>query len=110
MTSDVLSTLELLVLLAVLRLDDRAYGVSIADEVGTARGRPVSMAAVYNALERLEERGLVIGELGAPTAERGGRAKRFLHVTPQGLAAVKATRQALTRMWTDIPALKGRAT
>lgn len=107
MASDALSTLELLVLLAVLRLDDTAYGVSIADEVATARGRQVSMAAIYNALERLEDRGLVIGELGAPTAERGGRAKRFVRVTPQGLAAVKTTRTALMRMW-DIPALKGR--
>ncbi len=110
MATEVLSTLDLLVLLAVLRLDDEAYGVTIADEVAAARGRPVSMAAVYTALERLEDRDLLVGELGAPTAERGGRAKRFMRVTPQGLAAVKATRRALTRMWTDIPALKDRAT
>lgn len=108
MAADGLSTLELLALLAVLRLDDDAYGVSIADEVATARGRPVSMAAIYNALERLEGRGLVIGELGTPTAERGGRAKRFMRVTPQGLAAVRSTRTALMRMW-DIPVLKGRS-
>jgi PadR family transcriptional regulator, regulatory protein PadR len=110
MVAEVLSTLDLLVMLAVLRLDGQAYGVPIADAVGAARGRPVSMAAVYTALERLEERGLIVSEVGAPTAERGGRAKRFMHVTPQGLSAVKATRRALTKMWTDVPALKDRLT
>lgn len=110
MAPEVLSTLDLLVLLAVLRLDSDAYGVTIAGDVGDARGRAVSMAAVYSALERLEERGLVVSELGTPTAERGGRAKRFIRVTAQGLKAVKATRRALTTMWTDIPALKDRTT
>lgn len=108
--TEVLPTLDLLVLLAVLRLDGDAYGVTIADEVGGARGRPVSIAAVYAALERLEERGFVVGELGTPTPERGGRAKRFIRVTPQGLEAVKATRRALTKMWGSVPALKDRTT
>lgn len=108
MAAEVLPTLDLLVLLVVLRLDGEAYGVTIADGVGAVRGRPVSMAAVYTALERLEERGLVVGELGAPTAERGGRAKRFIRATPRGLEAVKATRRALTDMWTGIPALTER--
>jgi DNA-binding PadR family transcriptional regulator len=110
MAPDVLSTLDLLVLLAVLRLEDEAYGVSIADAVGTARGRAVSMAAVYVALERLEERGFVVTELGEPTAARGGRAKRYVRVTRSGLTAVKATRRALTRLWSGVPALKDRTT
>lgn len=110
MAPEALSTLDLLVLLAVLRLDGDAYGVTIAADVGSARGRTVSMAAVYAALERLEERGLVVSELGTPTAERGGRAKRFIRVTPKGIQAVKATQRALTAMWTDIPALKDRTT
>jgi PadR family transcriptional regulator PadR len=106
--TDVLSTLDLLVLLAVMRLDSDAYGVTIADDVGAARGRPVSMAAVYTALERLEERGLVVGELGAPTPERGGRAKRFIRVTPRGITSVKATRRTLTSMWASVPALNDK--
>lgn len=110
MATAVLSTLDLLVLLAALRLDEQAYGVAIADEVGAARGRPVSMAAVYGALERLESRGLVTSELGEPTPERGGRAKRFIRVTRDGVSAVKDTRRALTRLWDDVPALKGRTT
>lgn len=107
--SAVLPTFDLLVLLAVLRLDDQAYGVSIADAVGEARGRAVSMASVYVALERLEERGLVVSELGEPTAERGGRAKRYVRVTPDGIRAIKATRRVLTKLWSTVPALKGGA-
>lgn len=108
MASDVLSILELLVLLATLRLGDDAYGVSIADDVGAARGRSVSMAAIYGALQRLESRGLVVFELGEATSERGGRAKRFVRVTPDGLKAVRKTRRALSTLWNDVPALKER--
>lgn len=110
MAPAVLSTLDLLVLLAALRLDEDAYGVAIADEVAIARGRPVSMAAVYGSLERLESRGLVTSELGEPTPERGGRAKRFIRVTRDGVKAVKDTRRALSRLWDDVPALKDRTT
>lgn len=110
MAPAVLSTLDLLVLLAALRLADDAYGVAIADEVAAARGRPVSMAAVYGALERLESRGLVTFELGEPTPERGGRAKRYVRVTRDGVKAVKETRRALNELWNDVPALKDRTT
>lgn len=106
--STVLSTLDLLVLLAVLRLDEEAYGVAIADAVGEARGRPAAVATIYVALERLQERGLVTSALGEPTAERGGRAKRFFRITPQGVKTVRATREALTRLWDGVPALRRR--
>ncbi|MEZ5289026.1 MAG: PadR family transcriptional regulator [Vicinamibacterales bacterium] len=104
-----LPTLDLLVLLAVLQLGDEAYGVSVAEAVTDARGADVSMASVYVALERLEERGLVRSTLGEPTPERGGRAKRYFTVTPAGLRAVDATRAVLTRMWAAVPAFKGDA-
>ena len=110
MKRDVLPTLDLLVLLAVLRLGDEAYGVPIAEAVGEARGRAVSMAGVYAALERLEEGGLIVTELGEPTAARGGRAKRYVRVTGKGVSAVEATRRTLTEMWSGLPALKGRTT
>src|SRR5262245_23957487 len=99
MASDVLNTFDLLILLAVLRLRDEAYGVRIAELVGEAREKPASIAAVYTAIDRLEERGLVVSEIGEPSPTRGGRAKRYVRVTPDGVRAVNATRRALTQMW-----------
>ena len=64
------------------------------------------LGAAYTALDRLERNGLVSSLIGAPTAERGGRAKRFFTVTPQGLRAVKETRRALVALWDDVPQLK----
>jgi DNA-binding PadR family transcriptional regulator len=102
-----LETFELLVLLATVRLGDEAYGVSIAEAVASARGRGVSMASVYVTLERLEEQGLVISELGEPTAARGGRAKRYVRVTAAGIKAIKSTQRTLTELWSNVPSLKG---
>ena len=102
-----LDTFELLVLLATVRLGDEAYGVSIAEAVAQARGRRVSMASVYVTLERLEEQGLVVSELGEPTAARGGRAKRYVRVTALGIKAIKSTQRTLTELWSNVPGLKG---
>jgi DNA-binding PadR family transcriptional regulator len=62
--------------------------------------------AAYTALDRLERNGLVSSLIGAPTAERGGRAKRFFTVTPRGLRAVKETQRALVALWNDVPQLR----
>ena len=102
-----LTDFELMILLAVLRAGDEAYGVVIAREIEETAGRSVLLGAVYAALERLERNGLVASRLGGPTAARGGRAKRFFRVTPQGLRAVKETRRALVALWSDVPRLEG---
>jgi DNA-binding PadR family transcriptional regulator len=107
MDGRLLTDFELMTLLAVLRCGAEAYGVAIADELRTTAGRRVLLAAIYTALRRLEERGLVASRLGEPTAERGGRAKRYFSLTGAGLAAVRDTRRALEAMWTDLPALEG---
>ena len=67
----------------------------------------VVLSAVYTALDRLEENGLVLSNMGDPTPERGGRAKRFFRVTPAGLKAVRQTRKALTQLWTGLTQLEG---
>jgi DNA-binding PadR family transcriptional regulator len=103
-----LTDFELMILLAILRVTDDAYGVLIAREIERTGGRRVLLGAVYTALDRLERNGLVSSSVGAPTPTRGGRAKRFFRVTPRGLRAVKDTRQALVALWTDLPALKAR--
>jgi PadR family transcriptional regulator, regulatory protein PadR len=107
MARQFLTDFELMILLAILRLDEPAYGVPIAREIEETAGRTVVLAAVYAALDRLEEHGLVTSSLGDPTPERGGRAKRIFTVTRLGVRAVRDTRQALVRLWTGVPQLKG---
>ena len=102
-----LGTFELLILLAVMRLEDDAYGVPISREIEETSGHGVAIATVYATLERLEERGLVTSELGDPTPERGGRAKRIFRVTNKGVRDVQDARRALTRLWGRLPQLKG---
>jgi DNA-binding PadR family transcriptional regulator len=102
-----LGEMELMVLLAVVRLGDEAYGVPISKELLMLARREVSLGSIYAALERLESKRFVSSSLGDPTPERGGRAKRFFRATPNGLRALKTTRAALTKLWSGIPLLKG---
>jgi len=106
MPRSLLTDFELMILLATLRVGDDAYGVQIAREIERISGRKVLLGAAYAALDRLERNELVTSTVGNPTAERGGRAKRFFRVTPRGLRAVKETRQALVALWQDLPQLK----
>jgi PadR family transcriptional regulator len=84
-----LGEFEMLVLFAVLELErEGAYGVPIRAKIEERTGRTVSTGAVYTALDRLSERGLVSSEIGDPTAERGGRRKRLYRLEPQGAEAL----------------------
>ena len=98
---------ELMILLAVLRLGDKAYGVPIARELKVHGRREVSLANVYATLERLQEKGYVSSELADPTPQRGGRAKRYFNVTAQGLKKVRETQRLLVRLWRGVPVLQG---
>jgi DNA-binding PadR family transcriptional regulator len=101
-----LRQLDLLALLALMRLGDDAYGLPIAREIQTAGGRDIPLASLYAALARLEETGLVTSELGSPTPERGGRAKRYFRITAKGLREVRTARRTLTRLWQGLPQLQ----
>jgi PadR family transcriptional regulator, regulatory protein PadR len=98
---------ELMVMLALLRLGDDAYGVPISRELEEHTGGEVALGSVYAALERLEGKGFVSSTLGSPTAERGGRAKRYFRVTAAGLREARAARRIFTTLWRNVPALKG---
>lgn len=98
---------ELLVLLALIRLGDEAYGVPISEAIEESSGKEVAIGSVYITLERLETKGLVSSRLGAPTAERGGRAKTYFKVTAQGLREVRNAQRTLVNLWTGVPQLKG---
>ena len=106
--NDRLGRFEEIVLLALVRLRENAYGVPIRREIAERTGRDVSFGAVYTTLERLERKGYVSSRVGDPTPERGGRAKRYFRVTPAGVRALRMTRTALTNLWSGIPLLEGR--
>lgn len=95
---DYLGEFEHIVILALLRLEDRAYGVTVRQEIELRTGREVSIGAVYATLERLETKGYVRSYRGEPTPERGGRSKRFFRVTGKGVAALSRTHHALRSM------------
>ncbi len=96
--SDNLGDFEQLVMLAVLRLDDEAYGTSIRDELKVRAERDVSPGAIFTTLERLESRGLVTSRYGEPTAERGGRSKRFYRLTTDGRRSLARALRTVRRM------------
>jgi DNA-binding PadR family transcriptional regulator len=79
-----LSSFELMVMLAIIRIGNDAYGVSISDEIEETTDSEVLLGSVYDALARLEEKGLIASTLGESTAERGGRAKRHFRPTSKG--------------------------
>jgi PadR family transcriptional regulator len=104
-----LGDLEHLVLLAVLRLGQDAYGIPILDEVSARSGRDVSRATIYVALKRLERKGLLASRLGDSTPERGGRAKRFFKLRPAGLRALRDSRAMFLNLWRDYEGILDRA-
>jgi PadR family transcriptional regulator len=102
-----LGEFEQLVLLAILRLRDDAYGVTIRTELADRTGRNVAPGAVYTALERLETKGLIASRMGDPTPQRGGRAKRHVTVTAAGLEALTRSVQAYARLLDGLNLVRG---
>ena len=88
MSKQFLGEFEELVLMAVLKLAQNAYGIPIADAIEEATGKRVSTGALYVALGRLEEKGFLSSYLGEATAERGGRAKRYYRIENAGRQAL----------------------
>jgi PadR family transcriptional regulator, regulatory protein PadR len=93
-----LGSLELIVLLAVMRLGENAYGITVRGEIENTTGRDLSIGAVYATLTRLEAKGFVKSCAGEPTAERGGRAKRYFRMTAEGKAVLRNTHQTILKM------------
>ena len=99
MPKDTLGEFEFLVMLAVMRLGDDAYAVSIVDDIAERTGRTPSRAAVYVTLQRLEKANFVESTLGDPLPERGGKARRYVRLLPAGRRMMAATQSSLRRMW-----------
>ena len=94
-----LGEFEQIVLLAVLRLGEKAYGVPIRAEIENRAGRKVSVGALYATLDRLEAKGLVHSWFADATAQRGGRSKRYFKLLPAGVEALSGSRVLFDRMW-----------
>jgi PadR family transcriptional regulator PadR len=96
--ADSLGEFEQIVLLAILRLGDNAYGVTIGAEITACTRREPTPGALYTTLDRLEDKGLVTSRLGDPTPQRGGRAKRYFALNSRGVAAITRAQQSYRRL------------
>jgi DNA-binding PadR family transcriptional regulator len=93
-----LGEFEQLLLFAIVRLEDEAYGNAIRQEIETRTGRAVSPGAIYTVLERMESKGLVTSEVTEATPARGGRRMRRYAIEPLGARALQETYASLRRM------------
>jgi PadR family transcriptional regulator PadR len=101
-----LGELEQLVLLAILRLGERAYAVAIRDEIRKQTRFELSRGSIYVTLERLERKGYVTSWFADPTPERGGKAKRYFSAEAVALRELRTCRKALLSMWEGLEAAK----
>ena len=100
-----LGEFEQIVLLAILRLGQEAYGVPIRLDIEQRTGRTVTVGALYRTLDRLEDKGYISSVFSDPIPERGGRSKRYFTVRPRGLRTLRASREALSAMWEGLETL-----
>lgn len=99
MSQDFLGEFEQMVLLAVMRRGENAYGLAIRDELEAVARRTPSSGALYTTLDRLEGKGLLESYAGESSAERGGRPRRYIRLTSRGHEALARSRSALLALW-----------
>lgn len=93
-----LGDFEHLVLLAVMRLTDAAYGLAIRGEIERRTGRDVSTGAVYTTLDRLEHKGFLRSKVEQGTVARDNRLRRRYEIMPAGRDAVDAAQSDIREM------------
>jgi DNA-binding PadR family transcriptional regulator len=98
MTRSALGDLEHQVLIAAFRLKGEAYSVSVVLEIEERTGREVAQSAVFIAMRRLEEKGLLDSRLEDQLEEKG-RVRRYFELTPAGLEKLREMRRALVNLW-----------
>jgi DNA-binding PadR family transcriptional regulator len=99
MSPDYLGEFEHMVLLSIMRLGADAYGLAIREELESVAGRSPSSGSLYTTLDRMERKGLLESYAGEASSERGGRARRYVRVTPAGRALLARSRGALMALW-----------
>ena len=103
MSRNALGELEHQVLLAALRLKSEAYSVSVVLEVEARTHSSPSLSAVFIALRRLEEKGLLRSCLEEKSPE-SGRARRYFRITPAGMDRLRDMRASIMGLWDGIAA------
>jgi PadR family transcriptional regulator PadR len=102
---ELLTKLEELVLISVLKLRDRAYGISIYDFIVAITGKKISVSSVYFPLERLVRKGYLQTLKGEPTPKRGGMSKRYYRLTRTGIVALQENRFLNQEAWKGVAEL-----
>ena len=103
-----LGEFEHLVLATALRLED-GYGAELVRDLEERTGRQVQGGALYVTLDRLERKGYLVSRMGEPDSRRGGRPKRFVAATPEGVRVLSEHREALLRVWEGLETTLGDA-
>jgi len=106
---EMLTKLEELVLISVLKLKGEAYGTSIFNHIVGLTGQDVTVSSVYFPLERLVRKGYLLAIQGEPTPKRGGMGKRYYRLTPSGLTALQESRVLNLAAWRGVAGLMKRA-
>ena len=101
-----LSRIEEIILLSIWRLGDKAYGMSIREEIIKATGKKWLLGAIYGPLGRLHKNGYVCTIKGEPSPERGGRGKVYYRLTKDGIKALRELQQVHSVIWDGIKELK----
>jgi DNA-binding PadR family transcriptional regulator len=97
-----LGEFEQLVMLALLRLGDNAYGMTVRREIEQIAGRTATLGSVYGTLDRLEDKGYITSWYDDPHPVRGGHPRRYFHVEPRGELALSRARDMMRRMWRGV--------
>jgi DNA-binding PadR family transcriptional regulator len=98
-----LSRLEEQILLAVLRLKDEAYGITIRKYLKEVTSETISIGGIYVPLDRLVRKGYIEAYQGDPTPERGGMSKRYYRLTKEGIDALKESKRIFEKLWKNLP-------
>ena len=104
---DYLGEFEQIVMLAILRLHENAYGMKIRQEIKDVANRNASLGAVYTTLERLEDKGFLSCCVGEATEERAGRAKKYFKLTATGASALNASLHATESLKSGLEPISG---
>lgn len=100
-----LGEFEEIVLLTIANVLEGAYSVRIVEEVAAVTNRKPKLSVVHAMLSRLEKKGLITSELGEPTKARGGRRKRFFHISKEGKLALLKAKEQRDQLWSTIPSI-----
>jgi len=105
---EMLTKLEELILLSVLKLGDNAYGTTIYKYIKEVTGKKLSLGGVYFPLDRLTQRGYLNSYTAQATQERRGLSKRYYRLTQKGITALNEIHRVNSILWSDFSNLAGR--